>query len=96
MMRLIARLPSKSALRRVSAVMLQPTGQYAQIVGTGSISQGRAPKRKSAVVSAPTGQMSVVLPLKIVSKGGSLTVSITRSRPRLWKPSTGSPTTSSQ
>ena len=49
---------------RVVALMLQPTGQCGQMLGTSVSSHGRAPKRKSAVVSAPTGQMSVVLPLK--------------------------------
>ena len=49
---------------RVVALMLQPTGQRPQTVGTFWISHGRASKRYCVEVSAPTGQSSVTLPEK--------------------------------
>ncbi len=49
---------------RVVAVMLQPTGQSPQTVGTFWISHGRASKRYCVDVRAPTGQSSITLPLK--------------------------------
>ena len=47
---------------RVVTVVLQPTGQSAQTVGTSWISHGRAWKRYCVEVSAPTGQSSTTLP----------------------------------
>jgi len=81
-MRLITLTPPESRSSRVLATMFSPTGPWGEMLGTSCSSQGRAPKRKSTVVRAPTGQMSVVLPLKYVSNGGSLTVMISRWRPR--------------
>ena len=49
---------------RVVALMLQPTGQRPQTVGTFWISHGRASKRYCVEVSAPTGQSSITLPEK--------------------------------
>ena len=48
---------------RVVALMLQPTGQRPQMVGTFWISHGLASKRYWVEVSAPTGQSSITLPL---------------------------------
>ena len=60
---------------RVVALMLQPTGQRPQTVGTFWISHGRASKRYCVEVSAPTGQSSITLPekrraVRLVLEGG--------------------------
>ena len=47
---------------RTVALMLQPTGQSPQTVGTFWISHGRASKRYWVEVRAPTGQSSITLP----------------------------------
>ena len=68
---------------RVVALMLQPTGQRPQTVGTFWISHGRASKRYCVEVSAPTGQISVTLPEKWPLYGSSSNVAITDCAPRL-------------
>src|SRR4051794_41940047 len=68
---------------RVVALMLHPTGQRPQTVGTFWISQGRASKRYVVVVSAPTGQSSVTLPEKCPRYGSSSKGAITDCAPRV-------------
>jgi len=62
---------------RVVALMLQPTGQRPQTVGTFWISHGRASNRYCVEVSAPTGQSSVTFPEKWPRYGSSSNVAIT-------------------
>ena len=68
---------------RTVALMLQPTGQRPQTVGTSTISHGRPSKRYCVGSSAPTGQSSVTLPVNAPVYGRSSNVVITDIAPRL-------------
>ena len=54
---------------RIVAETLHPTGQRPHVVGTFTISHGRASKRYCVGSSAPTGQSSVTLPVNAPAYG---------------------------
>ena len=81
---------------RVVALMLQPTGQRPQTVGTFWISHGRASKRYWVEVSAPTGQSSITLPENGARYGSSSKVAIIDCEPRLTATSCPSSATVSE
>ena len=68
---------------RIVTLVLQPTGQRPQTVGTVAISHGRPSKRYCVGRSAPTGQSSVTLPVNGPVYGSSANVVITDIAPRL-------------
>ena len=81
---------------RVVALMLQPTGQRPQTLGTFWISHGRASKRYWVDVSAPTGQSSITLPENGARYGSSSKVAIIDCAPRFRATSCPSSATSSE
>ena len=81
---------------RVVALMLQPTGQRPQTVGTFWISHGRASKRYCVEVSAPTGQSSITLPENGALYGSSSKVAIIDAAPRSTATSCPSSATDSE
>ena len=67
---------------RTVALMLHPTEQRPQTVGTFWMSQGRASKRYCVEVSAPTGHSSITLPENGARYGSLSKVAISVWAPR--------------